>query len=126
MYDNNEKSEKESKFPDRIIPQNRESGIEVTSETLPGSSFVSKSKSTFGINSVHPKSVTMHNAKMGGEVEVHQESLTPASLPLYFYIAYQSIQEMSNENDKRKVVDLLLKSNNQLVCLLAREKKNVL
>lgn len=73
----------------------------------PGCSSVVKPNGKSRKNRINPKSVTLHNAKMGGEVKQfmtkYQESLTPASLPLYFYIAYQFIQEMSNKDDKRQV-----------------------
>lgn len=61
-------------------------------------------------NSVKPVStVTCNNMNVTGEVKEfmqrYQTSLTPASLPLYFYIAYQFIQEMPvSDNDfKTKV-----------------------
>ena len=54
-------------------------------------------------------SVTANNAKIEGEMTkfmtTYQESLTPASLPLYFYIAYQFIQEFPEEEQKKVWLD---------------------
>lgn len=63
------------------------------------------------LNSVHPmlpsSTVTTNNMNVTGEVkkfmERYQKSLTPASLPLYFYIAYQFIQENSFNAEKTQV-----------------------
>ena len=61
-----------------------------------------------GRNSVHPAStrttVTLNNIqKYKGEtkdfMEGYQKSVMPASLSLYFYIAYQFIQEMPDESN---------------------------
>ncbi|CAG2188702.1 TRPM2 [Mytilus edulis] len=67
-------------------------------------------------NSVKPVStVTCNNMNVTGEVKEfmqrYQTSLTPASLPLYFYIAYQFIQEMPvDDNDfKTENFEILLK-----------------
>lgn len=53
--------------------------------------------------------VTLNNIQIKGEnkdfMEDYQNSMTPASLSLYFYIAYQFIQEIPNESedDKKEV-----------------------
>ena len=52
---------------------------------------------------------------MTGEVkefmEHYQKTLTPASLPLYFYIAYQFIQEMPvDDSEEKTTVGLLINS----------------
>jgi len=63
-------------------------------------------------NSIHPATtVTLNNINIEREtkgkafMERYQESLTPASLSLYFYIAYQFIQEMpyKSEDDEKDV-----------------------
>jgi hypothetical protein len=51
----------------------------------------------------------LFNIQIKGEnkdfMEDYQNSMTPASLSLYFYIAYQFIQEIPNESedDKKEV-----------------------
>ena len=53
--------------------------------------------------------VTLNNIQIKGEtkdfMESYENSMTPASLSLYFYIAYQFIQEIPNESedDKKEV-----------------------
>ncbi|XP_071171553.1 transient receptor potential cation channel subfamily M member-like 2 [Mytilus edulis] len=69
------------------------------------------------LNGVHPmlpsSTVTTNNMNVTGEVkkfmERYQKSLTPASLPLYFYIAYQFIQENSFNAEKTQNFEILLK-----------------
>jgi len=66
-----------------------------------------------GWNSIHPAltgtTVTLNNIHIKGEtkdfMEDYQKSMTPASLSLYFYIAYQFIQEMpyKSKDDKKDV-----------------------
>ena len=59
-------------------------------------------------NSVRPgftkTTVTLNNIQIKGEnkdfMEDYQRSITPASLSLYFYIAYQFIQEIPNDVTK--------------------------
>jgi len=61
-------------------------------------------------NSIHPAltgtTVTLNNIHIEGKtkdfMEDYQKSMTPASLSLYFYIAYQFIQEMLYESKKDK------------------------
>ncbi|XP_052100138.1 uncharacterized protein LOC127734332 [Mytilus californianus] len=74
-------------------------------------------------NKVHPMTVTMNavcevnydfHTKKGAFMETYKETLTPASLPLYYYIAYQFIQEMNDpnngtENTKVQNFNILLK-----------------
>jgi hypothetical protein len=50
-------------------------------------------------------------------MEDYQNSMTPASLSLYFYIAYQFIQEIPNESedDKKEVTKLGLPIPNKNV-----------
>ena len=61
-------------------------------------------------NSIHPVTSTKINIK--GEtkafMEGYQKSLTPASLSLYFYIAYQFIQEMpyKSKDDKKAATEV--------------------
>ena len=63
-----------------------------------------------GQNSVHPgftgTTVTLNNIQIKGEtkdfMESYENSMTPASLSLYFYIAYQFIQEIPNESEDDK------------------------
>ncbi|XP_063435619.1 uncharacterized protein LOC134716540 [Mytilus trossulus] len=73
-------------------------------------------KRKFPYNGIKPVStVTCNNMNVTGEVKEfmqrYQTSLTPASLPLYFYIAYQFIQEMPvSDNDfKTENFEILLK-----------------
>ena len=53
--------------------------------------------------------VTLNNMQIKGEtkdfMESYENSMTPASLSLYFYIAYQFIQEIpkESEDDKKEV-----------------------
>ncbi|CAC5379290.1 unnamed protein product [Mytilus coruscus] len=60
-------------------------------------------------NKIHPMTVTMNavlgfgngcSKDIGKFMESYKETLTPASLSLYYYIAYQFIQQM-HENEKR-------------------------
>ncbi|XP_063431693.1 uncharacterized protein LOC134714381 [Mytilus trossulus] len=59
-------------------------------------------------NKVHPMTITMSavcefyydfHKKIGAFMESYKETLTPASLSLYYYIAYQFIQEMDDTNN---------------------------
>ena len=88
-------------FENKIVPQ------VATPNNLHGDRSSGMPNGRLRVNSVHPSSVTLHNAKVEGNVkefmEGYQKSLSPASLPLYFYIAYQFIQEMSDEGDKTQV-----------------------
>ncbi|XP_076102526.1 transient receptor potential cation channel subfamily M member 2-like isoform X1 [Mytilus galloprovincialis] len=87
-----------------------------TSPILVKSNGFAGPKRKFPNNSVKPVStVTCNNMNVTGEVKEfmqrYQTSLTPASLPLYFYIAYQFIQEMPvDDNDfKTGNFEILLK-----------------
>ncbi|OPL33639.1 transient 3 receptor potential cation channel subfamily m member, partial [Mytilus galloprovincialis] len=78
--------------------------------------YAGKKSSWNKLNGVHPISsstVTTNNMNVTGEVkkfmERYQKSLTPASLPLYFYIAYQFIQENSFNAEKTQNFEILLK-----------------
>ena len=63
-----------------------------------------------GQNSAHTgftgTTVTLNNIHIKGKtkdfMESYQNSITPASLSLYFYIAYQFIQEIPNESEDDK------------------------
>ncbi|VDI36243.1 Hypothetical predicted protein [Mytilus galloprovincialis] len=87
---------------DQELYHDSEYGI---SPILVKSNDIAGQRRRFPNNSVKPVStVTCNNMNVTGEVKEfmqrYQTSLTPASLPLYFYIAYQFIQEMPvSDND---------------------------
>lgn len=98
---------------DQELYHDSENGI---SPILVTSNGIAGPRGKFPNNRVKPVStVTCNNMNVTGEVKEfmqrYQTSLTPASLPLYFYIAYQFIQEMPvSDNDfKTENFEILLK-----------------
>lgn len=71
-------------------------------------------------NKVHPMTVTQNTVfefsydvhkKVGPFMEKYKETLTPASLSLYYYIACQFIQEMNDTNNGTENIKIQVSMN---------------